>query len=191
MSDPVAFLSKGGDPDTMYLHQAMKAPDRLEFIKAMEKEVESHETNKHWEIIKRSDVPEGIKPLPAVWSMKRKRRVATGEIYKHKARLNVGGHKQERFVNYWETYAPVIGWSIIRFFLILAIINKWHTKQYDFVLAYPQAESEIIQYMDIPMGFDMPDGSDKTSHCLKVLKNIYGQKQAGRIWNIHLNKILK
>ena len=190
MSDPVAFLSKGGDPDTMYLHQAMKAPDRLEFIKAMEKEVESHETNKHWEIIKRSDVPEGIKPLPAVWSMKRKRRVATGEIYKHKARLNVGGHKQERFVNYWETYAPVIGWSIIRFFLILAIINKWHTKQYDFVLAYPQAESEIIQYMDIPMGFDMPDGSDKNSHCLKVLKNIYGQKQAGRIWNIHLNKIL-
>jgi hypothetical protein len=34
MIDPVAFLAKR-DEETMYFHQAMKAPDRDEFVKAI------------------------------------------------------------------------------------------------------------------------------------------------------------
>ena len=45
-------------------------------------------------------------------------RISPGEVYKWKARLNVHGGKQEHGVNYWETYAPVIGWTTIRLFLI-------------------------------------------------------------------------
>eukprot|EP00980_Cylindrotheca_fusiformis_P030680 scaffold25213_cov162-Cylindrotheca_fusiformis.AAC.3 len=137
--EPFAFLAaKAGDPDTMYLHEAMRAPDADEFLKAMKKEVQSHEERGHWELIERKDLPEGHKTLPAVWAMKRKRKVATGEIYdKRKARLNVGGHKQEKHVG--QTYSPVVGWVTIRFFLILALLNNWHARQYDFVLAYPQA----------------------------------------------------
>jgi hypothetical protein len=33
MTDPIAFLKKTNE-DTMYFHQAMKAPDRDEFVKA-------------------------------------------------------------------------------------------------------------------------------------------------------------
>jgi len=53
----------------------------------------------------------------------KKKRAATGKIYKYKARLNIGGHKQVKHVNYWQTYSPVIGWPIVRLFLTLSIIH--------------------------------------------------------------------
>lgn len=185
---PFCLAGKAGDPDTMYLDQALKEPDRAQFIDAMKKEVDSHETRQHWEMINRSQVPTGTKVLPAVWSMKRKRRAATGEVYKHKARLNVHGGRQEHGVNFWETYSPVVNWFTIRLFLILAIIFNWHTRQVDFVLAFPQADIECDMYMEIPQGFHMADHLSKKDFCLKLKKNLYGQKQAGRVWNQYLHK---
>jgi hypothetical protein len=44
--------------------------------------------------------------------------------------------------------------------------------------------------MELPKGVEMKDGNRKT-HVLKLLKNLYGQKQAGRVWNQHLVKGLK
>ena len=37
-ADPLHILKATTDPDTMYLHQAMKEPDAEEFKKAMQKE---------------------------------------------------------------------------------------------------------------------------------------------------------
>ena len=36
--------------DVMYLHQAMQQPDKEEFIKAMVREIDTHEKRKHWKI---------------------------------------------------------------------------------------------------------------------------------------------
>jgi hypothetical protein len=110
----------------------------------------------------------------------------TGEPYKWKARLNVHGGKQVHGVNYWETYAPVIAWTTIRLYLIMALLNKKTTRQINFVLAYPQADIECDLYMEIPRGFEF-QGSRKT-HCLRLNKNLYGQKQAGRVWNEYLHE---
>ena len=41
MSDPIAFAASA-DPDTMYLHEAMKQPDKKQFIQAMLDEVNIH-----------------------------------------------------------------------------------------------------------------------------------------------------
>jgi hypothetical protein len=98
---PMLAFAASADPDTMYYHEAMREPDRAEFIKAMQKEVKSHTENEVWELVPRSSVPEGTKILPAVWAMKRKRRIATREVYKWKARLNIDGSKQEEGVNFW------------------------------------------------------------------------------------------
>ncbi|KAI2499367.1 hypothetical protein MHU86_15079 [Fragilaria crotonensis] len=70
---PMLAFAASADPDTMYYHEAMREPDRAEFIKAMEKEVKSHTENEVWELVPRSSVPPGTKILPAVWAMKRKR----------------------------------------------------------------------------------------------------------------------
>jgi hypothetical protein len=185
MTDPIAFAAST-NPDTMYLHEALRAPDRADFIRAMQEEVKAHEDLHHWESIPKTAVPEGTVILPAVWSMNRKRRITTREVYKWKARLNIHGGKQIKNVHYWETYSPVVKWSSIRLFLTMAVIKGWHTRQVDFVLAYPQADVETTLYMEVPRGFEF-DGSRKT-HCLRIIKNIYGQKQAGRVWNKYLHK---
>jgi hypothetical protein len=184
MDDPIAFAASN-NPDVMYYDQALKEPDSEKFEEAMIKEVMAHTDNEHWEIVRKSDVPKDDPVLPSVWAMRRKRRIATGEPYKWKARLNLHGGKQEYGVNYWETYAPVIGWTTIRLFLVLTLLNGWASRQVDFVLAYPQADIECPMYMEIPRGFKF-QGSRKT-HCLLLKKNLYGQKQAGRVWNEYLH----
>jgi hypothetical protein len=61
LQDPISFLSKHGDPDTMYFHQAMQQPDRGEFIKAIVQEVNDHISNKHWVLVPQEKVPKGTK----------------------------------------------------------------------------------------------------------------------------------
>jgi hypothetical protein len=39
--------------------------------------------------------------------------------------------------------------------------------------------------MELPQGIKTANGNSK-DHALKLLKNIYGQKQAGRVWNSFL-----
>ena len=197
---PLLAFAASADPDTMYLHEAMKEPDKDQFLKAMEKEVGAHTGGGHWTLLERSKVPRGTKVLPAVWSMKRKRRIATREIYKWKARLNIDGSKQVQGINYWETYAPVASWAAIRTVLTLSLLEQWETRQIDFVLAYTQADVECDMYMKIPKGFQvvLEDGkpqlkladpgckASQDEYVLRLNKNLYGQKQAGRVWNQHL-----
>lgn len=94
-------------------------------------------------------------------------------------------------IDYNETYAPVAKWSTIRLILSLAAVHNWHTRQLDYVLAFPQAPVERELYMEVPKGFVIEDGKSE-DYLLKIKRNIYGQKQAGRVWNRYLvNKLTK
>ena len=134
----------------MYLHEALREPDCEQFILAMEKEIDMQERNQSWELVKRHQLKHDTPILPAVWAMRRKRRIATQEVYKWKARLNIDGSKQTKGINYWESYAPVAAWSTIRLILTLAYIHGWSTRQIDYVMAYTQADCETELYMKIP-----------------------------------------
>jgi Reverse transcriptase (RNA-dependent DNA polymerase) len=52
-----------------------------------------------------------------------------------------------------------------------------------YVLAFPQAPVEQELYMKIPRGIKV---ESETEYALKVEQNLYGQKQTGRVWNLHL-----
>jgi hypothetical protein len=52
-------------------------------------------------------------------------------------------------------------------------------------MAYPQAPIKMDIYMELPQGIQTKHGNSK-EHVLKLEKNIYGQKQAGRVWNSFL-----
>jgi hypothetical protein len=170
LTNPIFAFAASADPDTMYLKEAMRQPDREKFIEAMKKEIKDHTDNKHWRIVHRSTIPKGTPILPAVWSMKRKRRIATREIYKWKARLTVHGGRQKKGVNYWETYAPLVQWSTTRLFLTLSVLRGWHCRQLDFVLAYTQADPECDIYMAIPQGFTVECRAK--DYALKLEKNL-------------------
>ena len=182
-----AFKATSSDPDTMYLHEAMREPDREEFLKAMQKEISDQMENGNFSIVPRSGVPRNKSILPAVWSMKRKRDIKTQQVKKWKARLNIDGSRMKPGIHYDQTYSPVVSWTSIRLLLTLAAVHNWRTTQLDYVLAYPQAPVEREIYMEIPKGFEMESKSkSKKDYVLKLHRNVYGQKQAGRVWNKYL-----
>ena len=148
----------------MYMHQAMRQPDKEQNQKAMQEEINAHTENKHWEIIPQDQVPEGVKVLILVWAMKQKRQISTDEVYKWKARLNLHGGKQECSINYWETCSATLAWTTIQFMLTQSIIMGWQIRQIDFTLAYPQADAECQLYINIPKGFKIPEGHE--NYCL-------------------------
>jgi len=189
-NEDLLAMKASSDPDTMYLHEAMKQPDREEFMKAMRKEIDAQLDTKTLVLRHISEVPKGATVLPAVWQMKRKRHILTREVYKWKARLNIDGSKMVYKRDYDQTYAPVVSWYAIRLLLVLTIIHGWHTVQLDYVLAFTQAPVDRDLYMHIPKGFQI-DGAKKGEYVLQVKRNVYGQKQAGRVWNKYLVKGLK
>eukprot|EP00957_Ditylum_brightwellii_P056699 4297236-Ditylum_brightwellii.AAC.1 len=54
-------------------------------------------------------------------------------------------------------------------------------------MAYPQADIETGLYMKLPPGIKV-NRDDGQIYVLRVLKNIYSQKQAGCVWYNHLWK---
>ena len=189
MEDPIAFAATT-NPDILYWDQAMKAPDRDKFLEAVKVELDGHEQMGNYEPIPIDEVPKGMKLLDMVWSMRRKRRIKTQEVYKWKARLNVHGGQQEHGVHYWDTYAPVVTWQTVRFFLILSLLMGWRSRQLDFVMAYPQAPAEMPLYLRLPQGYKRK-GMTRKTHVLKLKCNVYGQKQAGRVWNQYMDQGMK
>ena len=76
--DPIQAYAASADPDTLYHHEAMREPDREKFMTAMVKEFRDQWDNGNFVLKRRTDIPEGARVLPAVWAMKRKRKVLTG-----------------------------------------------------------------------------------------------------------------
>ena len=185
---PFLLFKATTNPDILYLDEALEAPDRDEFIKAMLKEVRDHERRGHWKVVPSSKVPKGVKVLPAVWSMARKREMLTGHVYKWKSRLNLGGHKMEHGIDYDLTFAPVVAWPTIRLFLAFFAVNGWKTRQLDLVLAYPHAKITRPTFMKIPKGFRFRGATQH--HVLQILYNLYGGKDSGRIYFLFMSKYL-
>ena len=185
VNDDLIAYKASTDPDIMYMHEAMRQPDRDKFVSAMQKEINDQMKNKNFSIVKRSEVPSDKSILPAVWQMRRKRDIKSRTIKKYKARLNIDGSRMQKGLHYDQTYAPVVSWTSIRLLLALVAMKGWHTQQIDYVLAFPQAPVEKEIYMKIPKGFEV-DSDDPNEYVLKLHRNVYGQKQAGRVWNKYL-----
>jgi hypothetical protein len=179
--------TKQRDPDTMTLERAMREPDAEEFIKAMEKELQDHTERGHWEIVPASLVPKTAKPINMVWSMKRKRDPA-GDIIKWKARLCAHGGMQVYGDTYWDTYSPVVSWTTVRLVMILALVLGWEMRSIDFILAYPQADvSSKNIYMRLPKGTRLGKNHSGKAY-LRLIKNLYGLRDAGLTWFSHISK---
>jgi hypothetical protein len=75
--------------------------------------------------------------------------------------------------------------------IVLTIILVWAMRQIDFVQAYAQAPIECDMYMELPSGIKTKHGNSK-DYDLKLLANLYGQKQAGRVYNQYMvDKIMR
>ncbi|KAL7464856.1 hypothetical protein ACHAXS_005184 [Conticribra weissflogii] len=178
-------LTAGKENNECYTYYEMlRQEDAKDFIQAMIVETREHESRRHWDVVAKTSMPAGTKPIQAIWSFKRKR-FPDGSLNKHKARLCAHGGMQQWGINYWETYAPVVNWISVRFLLILSEVLQLNTRAIDFVLAFPQADLDVPVYMYIPAGMVIGGVADglSTSYVLKLRKSLYGLKQASANWH--------
>ncbi|SGY55114.1 BQ5605_C006g03969 [Microbotryum silenes-dioicae] len=172
------------DPQTW--REAMSSDKREVWAKAATDEFNSMRDDfKVFTINDRSTVPAGATIVTSkfVWKTKRN---ALGDVTGHKARLVAQGNRQRDGIDFNETFAPVARFSSIRSLLALAAANGLHVHQADINKAYLHGDLDHDIWMTAPRGFDLP--SDKV---LQLRRSIYGLKQAGRIWNQHIDASLR
>jgi hypothetical protein len=161
-----------------------EAAGDVNWVGAMESEIQSINKNKTWNLVK---LPVGHKPIGLKWVYKVKRN-AKGEIVKYKARLVAKGYVQKKGVDYEEVFAPVAKLDTVRLILALAANRGWEVHHLDVKTAFLNGELIEDVYVSQPEGF-VKKGDEQM--VLKLSKALYGLKQAPRAWNVKLDGSLK
>jgi hypothetical protein len=148
----------------------------LEWKKAIDEEMQSHNYNGTWKLIER---PKNATLIKTKWVFKRKRDV-NGKLLRHKARLVAKGFTQIKGEDYDETFAPVVRPTSVRILLSIAAILDYGILQVDIKTAFLNGELNEDIYIEQPEG-SIHEGN-KNMVC-KLNKALYGLKQASRCWN--------
>ncbi|GJT64826.1 ribonuclease H-like domain, reverse transcriptase, RNA-dependent DNA polymerase [Tanacetum coccineum] len=127
------------------------------------------------------------KAIGLKWVFKTKRD-ADGKIIKHKARLVAKGYIQEHDIDFEEVFAPVARMETIRLLLAIAANNKWQVHHLDVKSAFLHGDLQEEVYVTQPEGFIKRNDNGKV---YRLIKALYGLRQAPRAWNIKLDNTLK
>lgn len=155
--------------------EAVNGPDQVHWKRAILAELQSMHDR---EVFLPTKLPTGQRTIDAKWVFKIKR-LADGSIAKYKARLVARGFKQKYGIDYTETFAPVFKYATLRIVIALAKLFGWPVEQLDVVTAFLYGSMKELVFIQIPEGMELNGNFD----CLKLLKSIYGLKQASRVWN--------
>ena len=178
----LATAQLGGDPQTR--KEAMNSSDAELWDEAEKTEVQTLNNMNTFLPMK---LPPGAKAIPSHMVYKTKKNSA-GKTVKHKARLVAGGHRQVYGRDYDETFAPTAKMRSLKTIVFLAAFFDLELHQLDFTAAFTNAEIGDKDVYIIP-----PEGwkSDDKSIVWKLLKSLYGLKQAGRNWNVIIDKLYR
>ncbi|GJT98308.1 ribonuclease H-like domain, reverse transcriptase, RNA-dependent DNA polymerase [Tanacetum coccineum] len=161
-----------------------EASSDQKWIEAMRVELDSINRNNTWEL---TNLPKGHKAIGLKWVFKTKRD-ANGNIIKHKARLVAKGYIQEHGIDFEEVFAPVARIETIRLLLAIAANNKWEVHHLDVKSAFLHGDLKEEVYVTQPEGFIKREDNGKV---YRLIKALYGLRQAPRAWNIKLDNTLK
>ncbi|KAL8090283.1 hypothetical protein AgCh_039668 [Apium graveolens] len=151
---------------------------------AMESEMNSIEKNNTWKL---TELPFDRKVIGLKWIYKLKRD-ASGNIVKYKARLVAKGYVQKQGVDFDELFFPVRRVETVRLLLALAAKNNWEVHHLDVKTAFLNGEIYEEVYIAQPEGF-VKKGEEHLFY--KLIKALYGLRQAPRAWYSKLNKSLE
>lgn len=132
------------------------------------------------------DKPNDVREISAIWVLKIKRKPNGQVTSRFKARLVARGYDQKQGIDYKQIFAPVVKMESLRLSFSLAAQLKWRYKQIDVKTAFLESEIDKLLYLQTPEGINLPTG--KT---LKLVKSIYGLKQAPKCWNDKFTQAMK
>jgi hypothetical protein len=155
--------------------EAMRGPERELWLEAGAEQIARIQAKGTYELV---EAPPDANIVGCVWVL-RKKRDQNNRVVKRKARACAQGYTQEAGVDFHDTAAPTCRPSSQRFVLGLANKNDWEVHQVDFKDAYLNGVLDEEVYMRQPKGFEEPG---REHFVWRLLKAIYGLKQAGRQW---------
>ena len=128
--------------------------------------------------------PDGVNVVSARWVLARNVD-KDGNIVKPKARLNARCFSQVHTVDFLETYALTPAASSVKLLVAIAVKNDWELRQLDVKQASIQADLDFNVSIQLPVGC-----GDKSGKVVKFHTPMYGLKQAGRRWAMHLGDVI-
>jgi transposase InsO family protein len=177
----------GGDEPISW-EEAMESPECESWNKAAASEINSLNINRVYEKQTRQQAG-NRKVIPVKWVFKKKRG-PRGEVLKYKMRVVVKGFHQVYGVDYTDTYAPTLRIKSLRILLVLVVKYKLKLKQYDFDTAFLNATVSEDIYVQQPPGFVEYDDNGYPL-VWKLLKALYGIKQAPHNWNKEIDQFMR
>ncbi|CAI7881519.1 unnamed protein product [Closterium sp. NIES-53] len=158
-------------------------PHREKWREAMDRELAALEKRETWDLIPiEKTVNKNV--LTGKWVFKVKTK-ADGTYEKHKARWVVRGFDQTHGIDYTLTFAPVSRHTSVQLVLCEAAAMNFPLRQIDVSNAFLYADVDAEIYVEYPHTYL----TNPPSVC-KLKKSLYGIKQAPRLWQQHLNRML-
>lgn len=142
----------------------------------MQTELNALEANNTWKI---TSLPPGKKAVGCKWVFKIKYKT-DGTLDRYKARLVAKGFTQTHGLDYFQTFAPMAKMSTVQIVLSLAAIQKWTLHQLDITNAFLHGDLHEEVYMQIPQGVIIPPEFKGTNPVCRLVKSLYGLRQAPR-----------
>jgi hypothetical protein len=152
-------------------------PDRDMWIEAIQKEVEQFDA---YNIFQKADPVGHAMKTKFVFTVTFK----SDYTLKYKARLVVCGYSQIKGIDYHETYAPTVQTNTV-FLPVLLFLAGWGSHRvsvFDVTAAFLEGEADCVQYCRLPNCLD--------NLRMQIIGNMYGEKQAPKVWNDKFNAIL-
>ena len=114
------------------------------------------------------------------------KRGPNGEVQSYRVRIVAGGHRQVEGINYTETFYAAAKMPTVCVVLANAAHQDWEIEHVDVKSAYLNAPLRETIYMKPPRGVLKPGEEGKV---LRLLKGLYGLKQAGRGWYLEMTRV--
>jgi hypothetical protein len=182
-SEHASKASSSSTEPRSYAEAMKRSPEeRAQWHNAAVQEIEALVQNGTFELV---ELPPGRRAIGSRWVFKVKRN-ADGSIERYKARLVAQGCGQRPGFEYHETFAPTPKWASLRSILALAAIEDLILYSVDISNAFLHGKLEEEIYMKQPEGFV----EKNPQWVLRLLKSLYGLKQAGRVWIQTLHRAL-
>ncbi|KAJ9566124.1 hypothetical protein OSB04_002090 [Centaurea solstitialis] len=164
--------------------EAVSGSESEQWQEAMKAEMHSMYDS---QVCKLTDLPQHYRAVGRKWVFKKKTDM-DGNVHTFKARLVAKGFTQTHGIDNDETFSPVAMLKSIRILMAISAYFNYEIWQMDVKTAFLNGKLTEDVYMQQSEGFVDPKNPNKVC---KLLKSIYGLKQASKSWNLHFDERIK